>query len=49
MLQVVEQSSTHSEALRVAPVLQFVVACIEREGLHDTGSGPQELSVQLTH
>ena len=31
----------------VAAVLQFVVARVESEGLHDVGPGAQELSVQL--
>lgn len=41
--------ATHSEALSVASVLQFIVACIESEGLHDRGPGPEELPVQLPH
>lgn len=40
---------THSEALFVASVLQFVVAGVEREGLHDVGARTQELAVQLAH
>lgn len=42
-------SSTHSELLSVAPVLQFIIACVEGECLHDIGASPQELPVQLAH
>ena len=40
---------TYSEAELVASVLQFVIAGIEGEGLHNVGPGPQELPVQLSH
>ncbi len=39
---------THGESQLVPSVLQFVVAGVESEGLHDIGPGPQELPVQLT-
>ena len=42
-------NTTHSEALSVASVHQFVIACIEGECLHDSGACPQELPVQLPH
>lgn len=40
---------TDGEALSVASVLQFVIAGVKTEGLHDVGARPQELPVQLTH
>lgn len=40
---------THGEAQSLAPVLQFVIACVESERLHDIGTSSQELSVQLPH
>lgn len=40
---------TDAEALSVASVLQFVVAGVKGERLHDIGAGPQELPVQLSH
>lgn len=33
----------------VASVLQLVVTGVEGEGLHDVGSCPQKLPVQLSH
>lgn len=39
----------HREARTVASVRQLVVAGVEGERLHDVGTGPQELSVQLAH
>lgn len=39
----------YSEGELVASVLQLVITGIEGKGLHDVGSGPQELPVQLTH
>lgn len=41
--------NTHSEVLSVASVLQFIVACVKSECLHDIGASPQELPVQLPH
>lgn len=40
---------TDGEALSVASVLQFVIAGVKTERLHDIGARPQELPVQLTH
>lgn len=40
---------TDGEALSVPSVLQFVIAGIKSECLHDIGARPQELSVQLAH
>lgn len=40
---------TDGEALSVAPVLQFVIAGVKSERLHDIRARPQELSVQLAH
>lgn len=41
--------ASYSIAELVASVLQLVITGVEGEGLHDVGSSPQELSVQLTH
>lgn len=41
--------STYREGKLVASVLQLVITGIEGEGLHNVGSSPQELPVQLSH
>lgn len=40
---------TYSEGKLVASVFQFVITCIEGEGLHNVRPSPQELPVQLSH
>lgn len=42
-------TSTYSEGKFVASVFQFVITCIESEGLHNIRPSSEELPVQLSH